>query len=221
MSAKSSTLRGRARPVLWTISLILLCASLFTQTHATPSQPTLKKLDKVGNILENDASQWSCVSDLETGLIWEKKDPTSALHGHDSFIWYQPEQLTSGASRAHPDEAWADSTCYGFDPDDSSSFCNTSAYTDRVNLSNYCGYSDWRLPTADELLSLADPTRQQNNQSPRLDTRFFIFHAPFLFWTNSVNEQDVVLTVFEDDRVFANAERSDTISIRLVRGNSQ
>lgn len=219
---------GLKRLCIWVSSLLLAVVSAFSPAHATLKgtqtdpivtniESPLFKLDATGETLSMEAEQWSCVKDESTGLTWEKRDPTSALHGHDTYIWYQPEQSIAGTDRAHPDLIWADSTCYGFDPDDPSSFCNTSAYAERVNQSNYCGFSDWRLPTATELLTLVDPEREQGNLAPLLDTRFFPFHDPFLYWTNTLNGDDVVLTIFADNKVFENSERSDTSLIRLVR----
>ena len=150
-------------------------------------------------MLSLKAQQWSCVKDQQTGLFWQKHDPSSALHGHDTFTWYQPEQVNSGSQRAHPDLDWADTTCFGFNPNDTSSFCNSSAYAERVNQSNYCGYSDWRLPTSEELLTLVDSTRVQQDIRPRLDTRFFPFNDAILFWTSTINNDDVVVTIFRDD----------------------
>ncbi|CAK8712687.1 hypothetical protein GKODMF_04265 [Candidatus Electrothrix gigas] len=38
--------------------------------------------------------------------------------------------------------------CYGYNSDDSSTFCNTEAYVNRVNnMAGLCGASDWRMPT--------------------------------------------------------------------------
>lgn len=233
MSANHHHLRGLRRPCIWLLSLLFIIVPTLSPAHAVLENAQsdsdvndinnaqhLLKLGSSGEALDANAQQWSCVKDESTGLTWEKRDPTSALHGHDSFIWYQPEQTIAGVPRAHPDIVWAESTCYGFNPDDPSSFCNTSAYAERVNQSNYCGFSDWRLPNVTELLSLVDPVRETNNLSPLLDTQFFPFHDPFLYWTDTVNDDGVVLTVFTDNRVFANSERSDSISIRLVRGHS-
>lgn len=221
MTAHYHPFRHRKCCAVWLPKLLFLIITVSFPAHSatdSPSAPQLSKLGSTGEELDVKAQRWSCVADKRTGLVWEKRDPTTALHGHDTFVWYQPEQTDSGAGRAHPDEAWADSTCYGFNPNDPSTFCNTNAYADRVNQSHYCGYNDWRLPTAKELLSLVDPTRKKKNLSPLIDTEFFPFHDPFLFWTNTVSDEGIVLTVFADDRVMANSERSDSISVRLVRG---
>lgn len=190
-----------------------------SNAETTNNNSNLVKLGTSGEPLNNEALTWSCVADKQTELTWEKRDPTTALHGHDTYIWYQPEQADPGTPRAHPGLDWADSTCFGFNPDDPTTFCNTSAYTERVNQSNYCGYSDWRLPTSTELLTLVEPSRKLQNVSPLIDTRFFPFHKPFLSWTNTIDEKGIVATVFDDDRVFANSKKNDTIMLRLVRGN--
>ena len=220
-------------PTLRVFSLLLIALTISSTAHslandfesnsnsiADKHQSKLVKLGFAGETLENNTKKWSCVADKATGLVWEKRDPTTALHGHDTYIWYQPEQANPGIPRAHPELDWADSTCFGFNPLDASSFCNTSDYAERVNQSNYCGFSDWRLPTANELLTLVDPDRKLRNISPLIDTRFFPFHKPFLFWTSTVDSHGIVATVFSDDRVFANSERSDTIMVRLVRGDN-
>ncbi len=232
MSALYHYLRGGLVPTLRILSLMLITLTITSTAHSSSSdlenystshtethQSKFVKLGSAGEALENNAKKWACVADNVTGLTWEKRDPTTALHGHDTYIWYQPEQAISGSPRAHPELDWADSTCFGFNPDDSTSFCNTSSYAERVNQSNYCGFSDWRLPTANELLTLVDPDRKLRNIKPLIDTRFFPFHQPFLYWTSTVNSDGIVATVFSDDRIFANSERSDTIMVRLVRGN--
>ena len=232
MSANYRHNKGRILSPAWIACLIFVIFSMQSTAYSALNETQDKsvlyantivtkliKLGASGEPVEADAQQWSCVMDLSTGLMWEKRDPTTALHGHDSYIWYQPEHSNPGNQRAHPDFVLGDSTCYGFDANDPASFCNTSAYADRVNQSNYCGYSDWRLPTANELLSLVDDQRKKNKVAPLLDTRFFPFHDPFLYWTNTVNQDDIVVTIFADDKVLENSERSDTISVRLVRGN--
>lgn len=232
MSANYRQYQGRMHHNVWVVSFLLLILlnvpSVYSainnaqdrpETYTSTTSTRLVKLGTSGELIEGDAQQWSCVMDLATGLVWEKRDPTTALHGHDTYVWYQPEHSNPGSERAHPDFVLGDSTCYGFNPDDPTSFCNTSAYAERVNQSNYCGFSDWRLPTANELLTLADEERAKKGIAPLLDTRFFPFHDPFLYWTNTINENGVVVTVFADNKVLENSERTDSISVRLVRGN--
>ena len=232
MSALYHYLRSGLMPTLRILSLLFIALTLYSTAHSsvinsennsdTPVeeyQGNLVKLGSAGETLDSNAKKWPCVADKATGLTWEKRDPTTALHGHDTYNWYQPDQAISGSPRAHPELDWADSTCFGFNADDSTSFCNTSDYAERVNQSNYCGYSDWRLPTATELLTLVDSDRKKRKVSPLIDTRYFPFHQPFLYWTSTVDNNGIVATVFSDDRVFANSERNDTIMIRLVRGN--
>ena len=226
MSALYHCLRGGLVPTLRILSFLFIALTISSTAHSSENnsntetlQSKLVKLSSTGEPLEYSAKNWACVADDATGLTWEKRDPASALQGHDTYIWYQPEQAISGSPRAHPELDWADSTCFGFNPDDETSFCNTGAYAERVNQSNYCGFSDWRLPTATELLTLIDPDRKLRNISPLIDTRFFPFHKPFLYWTSTVDNNGIIATVFSDDRVFANSERSDTIMVRLVRGN--
>lgn len=205
----------------------LTCAycCLFTPATAqtsSESAPQLSKLDSHGEPLPLTAQEWDCVKDEQTGLVWEKKDPSSALHGQDTFIWYQPEQAAlgkeTGVPRANPELFGIDNTCYGYRGNDPASYCNTSAYSNRVNQSQYCGFSDWRLPSAHELLSLVDPQLSGNDYLPSIDTDFFPFARRFAYWTSTLNEVGNVIGVFADEILLDNLERTDYLSVRLVRG---
>ncbi|MCI5116327.1 MAG: DUF1566 domain-containing protein, partial [Candidatus Electrothrix sp. AX1] len=59
--------------------------------------------------------------------------------------------------------------CYGYNSDDSSTFCNTEAYVNRVNTAGLCGANDWRMPTRMELRSLIHYGRY----NPAIDTNYF------------------------------------------------
>lgn len=191
-----------------------------TATSVTTMEKQLFKVDQNGSRLPEESTEWACVEDAGTSLFWQKRDPTSALHGHDSYNWFQPSHKNSGQPRSNPELFGIDATCYGYRADDPSSYCNTDAYLQRVNQTNYCGFSDWRLPMANELLSLVDPTLSGQEYQPAIDLRYFPFNKSFAYWTNTVDEDDAVIAIFNEEQILKNLERTDHLSVRLVRGGS-
>lgn len=196
-------------------------------TH-TKSDSTLKvtavgkqffKIGQNSERLSDDSQIWSCVEDADTSLFWQKRDPTSALHGHDSYNWFQPGHDIPGEPRSNPDLFGIDATCFGYRADDPNSYCNTDAYIRRINQSNYCGYSDWRLPTVNELLSLVDPSLSDRQNQSAIDLNFFPFNQSFAYWTDSVDEKSAVIAIFNEEKILKNLERTDHLSVRLVRGS--
>lgn len=90
-----------------------------------------------GNQIEG--TQWSCVRDNVTGLIWEIKQSgvQSAQH---SFSWYSEAPSENDGFSGD----YGQNTC-------GLSQCNTTAYIDYMNSINFCGSRNWRLPTRFEL----------------------------------------------------------------------
>jgi Protein of unknown function (DUF1566)/Bacterial Ig-like domain (group 2) len=90
-----------------------------------------------------------CVKDNITGLVWEGKPTTGARAASNTYTNY--------------DNVNADQV-YDFDTDIVSkptaaqinASTNTVGYRDSVNAAALCGYTDWRLPTANELQTLVD-----------------------------------------------------------------
>lgn len=119
---------------------------------------------------EIDGTQWSCVRDNHTGLIWEVKtnDPND-LHFRDhTYTWYDPASPDGGTGT--PDGG----ICNG-------SACDTSSYVQAVNEQGLCGASDWRMPGwQTELFGLTDFSRSQ----PAIDTDYFPNTASADFWTS-------------------------------------
>lgn len=185
----------------------------------SPKPKQLFKVDQNGERLPIDSQTWECVEDEDTNLFWQKRDPTSALHGHDSYNWYQPSHDNPGQALTNPDLFGIDASCYGYSTDDPGSYCNTDAFINRVNQTNYCGYSDWRLPTAKELLSLVDPSLSGRPYQSAIDLRYFPFKKQFAYWTDTVNADDIVITIINDEKLLENSERNDRLLLRLVRGH--
>ncbi|MCI5134790.1 MAG: DUF1566 domain-containing protein [Candidatus Electrothrix sp. AW2] len=145
------------------------------------------KLDSNGEPLPDQTvdyatTPWACVKDNVTGLIWEVKTDDDGLHDKDdTYNWYNTNPATNGGAVGSGDDKdntypWYSGSaddggdiCYGYNSDDSSTFCNTEAYVNRVNTAGLCGANDWRMPTRMELRSLIHYGRY----NPAIDTNYF------------------------------------------------
>jgi len=120
------------------------------------------KLDSNGNDLAANEPTWSCVRDNVTGLVWEIKTNDGGLRDRDNtFGWYNPDSSTNGGNAGNISGG---GICTG------GISCNTSAYVAAVNATGLCGVNDWRMPTAEELLSLRD---YGSLTPPGIDTTYF------------------------------------------------
>ncbi|HMT92589.1 DUF1566 domain-containing protein [uncultured Thiothrix sp.] len=144
------------------------------------------KLDAAGLALSSSVSQWSCVKDNVTGLVWELKTDDGGLHDKDdTYVWYESDpRLGNGGLPGYEkatdyDTSRNDQTCSGFSMGNNASYCNTKAFVNRVNQATYCGANNWRLPTREELNSLVD-----YQASPRIDINFFPNTIDSYYWTS-------------------------------------
>lgn len=123
-----------------------------------------RKLDGKGKPLPDNAPQWDCVEDLNTGLIWEKKldDPDSPRDLHRAFAWE--------FGNYHPTQEELDYACPSGE-----AVCTTEQYRQWLNSQQLCGIGHWRLPHAQELMSLQHygSLNQQDGQIATLDVRYF------------------------------------------------
>jgi hypothetical protein len=186
------------------------------------------KLDTNGDDLPASELEWSCVKDNVTGLIWEVKTTDDGLHNKaDTFTWYNTDYNVNGGYSGR--DYFTNAVCEGFiDIDDSEGLCNTEAFTARVNDTQLCGYSDWRLPTVKELAGIVN--KGKNN--PAIDTDYFpstVSGDYSIYWTSN---PDVVFIPSSEDigvtqkfwaiRFDTGADLTTTIkpySVRLVRSN--
>lgn len=146
------------------------------------------RLDEDGTEADASASDWACAKDNITGLVWEVKLRTNGeevvgndgLHdADDSFTWYSTD-TDSNAGTSGDDNSALDS-CYGYDASDATSYCNTSAFIERVNEEEYCGLSNWRLPTRRELNSIVN----YDIVEPAIDLGVFQYTPSEVFWSAS------------------------------------
>lgn len=103
-----------------------------------------------------------CVQDNVTGLIWERKhlgNGNEINSTTDRYYWYNSNPETNagnaGAKTATTNDG--DTPCEFYDEEDETTWCNTENYIKRMNEygeSGFCGLSNWRLPTVEELSGL-------------------------------------------------------------------
>ncbi|MCK5725700.1 MAG: DUF1566 domain-containing protein [Thiotrichaceae bacterium] len=141
------------------------------------------KLDATGADLPVIAADWSCIRDNVSGLIWEKKSVAGLHTANDQYAYYNPSRFYPGYEQPEDGiegfaagdflmEELNNNVCDGYDSADSSTFCNTTAYTQRVNDEAYCGISNWRLPDREEMRSIADLFTMSYGVV-NIDTNFF------------------------------------------------
>lgn len=155
--------------LLGSIALVVGCGGLATSNRSDPDEmdetdgespedhgPPAVETGVGGSVVVSPATggaptqepmpSGDCLIDEQTGLMWEVKaeDPADLRYEGFTYSWYQTssEELLRGVE---------DNGACGFPP------CNTEKYVEGVNFLSLCGFSDWRLPKLDELLSLAPP----------------------------------------------------------------
>lgn len=104
------------------------------------------KLGADGEPLPANASNWSCVRDNQTGLVWERKvnNSGSIHHFSHSFTWYNEDDATNGGGAGTENGGICGELID----------CDTSGLVNEVNSNEFCGRTDWSLPSPVELSGL-------------------------------------------------------------------
>ena len=130
------------------------------------------KLDSAGNTLSADATEWACVLDNVTGLIWEVKTTDGGTHDANTlYTWYSEDGVSiDGKTFQGTDD--------GINP-------TTHELIDATNTEQLCGQSNWRLPSATEMLSLRNNSVVGDNFPT--DSAYLPNFQNAHYWTSSVN----------------------------------
>ena len=165
-------------------------------TNAGESDPRSIIIDvysTVGNYRRDE-----CVQDNETGLMWEGKTTTGLRASTNSYTNYDNYYYDPNG------QMYAATNSYGY-----------AAYVNSIGL---CGFTDWRIPSKDELNTLVDIERLD----PAINTDWFPNTVGW-YWTSSpyVGYLEVAYGVYFFHRGYIGGDsagnRSGIYAVRLVR----
>lgn len=164
------------------------------------------KLDSTGSPLPAIASEWDCVKDNVTGLIWEVKTTSGLRSMNNTYSWYETDSSKNGGNAGTQNGG----NCTG-------SACDTTSFVHAVNAQGLCGASDWRIPNVDELLSIID----NGWYNPKIDPTYFPNTPATYAWSSTATafNSDIAWCVsffyLDDDRA---ESKNYNGHVRLVRG---
>ncbi len=160
------------------------------------------KLSSEGEILDFESSNWPCVLDQKTSLVWEVKGEAEGLqYTMNTYTWFDGD--TGRKNNMYSKNCyWGES-------------CNTQSFVDDINEMQLCSYSNWRLPTRDELKTIIN----YYGDDILIDLDFFPNTQKETYWT-SMTAKDNPSLAYEIPFFYGGSivrEKSIDTYIRLVR----
>ena len=160
------------------------------------------KLSNEGEILDFESPNWSCVLDQKTSLVWEVKSETEGLqYTMNTYTWFDGDS-------GRKNNMYSKNCYWGED-------CNTKSFIDDINEAQLCSYSNWRLPTRDELKTIIN----YYGDDILIDLDFFPNTQKKTYWT-SMTAKDNSSLAYEIPFFYGGSivrEKSIDTYIRLVR----
>lgn len=163
-----------------------------TKTHYT-------KLNAKGKTASDKPRAARCVLDNQSGLVWELKTDDDGIHDKDNtYRWGGRGAEQTGAIFF---EDW-------------------NVLLDASNTEKLCGFSDWRVPTIDELKTLV-----VDGANPAIDADAFSLTLAKPYWSASAykNYPEHGQTVNFETGVsyYYNGFRGDRLLLRLVHSKAK
>lgn len=160
---------------------------------------------------ESMGTQWACVKDNTTGLIWEVKhpEPSHPRYALSTYNWYSADSAQNAGISGTRDLGECNA-----------GLCDSEGYVDYLNSIALCGYSDWRMPSVSEFYSIGHKGRED----PAIDTSYFPNTLDALrYWTGvSVAETpQVAWYMYFSDASISFTHKDNTSFLRLVRAEQE
>ena len=175
------------------------------------------KIDKNGMELTDSARKWSCVKDKKTGLIWEVKTTDGGIHDKtkqyrwggitvkklgQSCIYYNywaHKKQICGPANSHPQY-----------------YSDWNPLVNGSNNEKLCGYTNWKTPNQEELLSLVDNSARTIDRKNFPNTNMYVG----LYWTSQPfpNKPTAQAVAMHNGNSFDYKKRS-VWALRLVSKN--
>jgi hypothetical protein len=176
----------------------------------------------VSATLSNDPTYptgWACTRDNITALTWEVKTADGGLRDMNwTYTWYNSDGSTNAGNAGTPDTGAG----VGSDNCLNTSRCDTEKFVADVNAApGLCGFTDWRMPTRRELLTLVHAGAPNPGiANPSIDATYFPNTIGYLFWSGSSQVRDPTAAwyVFFGSGDTWVAWKSSGNYVRLVRG---
>ena len=168
--------------------------------------PFYTKLGQDGMELNDTATQedgWIMIRDNVTGLIWEIKTDDDSIHDKDNtFAWCDTNPETNGGDPG---------TC-GDGPD-------TEDLISTMNENEYGGFSDWRMPTRNELRTIID----YDAYNPAVNTDYFPNTVTSYYWSANTlaegNGSGAWIMSFISGKGSIYSSKSNSFYVRAVRNH--
>ncbi|MCX8521324.1 MAG: DUF1566 domain-containing protein, partial [Rhodoferax sp.] len=161
-----------------------------------------------------------CVRDNGTGLIWEGKPASGDRAATNTYTNYDnPDFAQKAIDLNDPFLGYVKPTV-----EEVNAATNSIGYRNAVNASRLCGFTDWRIPTVDELSGIKDANQAAD---PLIDSMWFPNTQSTTYWTstvsttganNYVHNNAARMVFFYTGYIWGNAdERKSPRAVRLVR----
>ena len=153
------------------ISLVFLSLSLGAQAQ-------LYKVSERGDILQPTATEFACVLDDQSKLLWEVKSIDQGLqHQHNTYTWFDGQTgVEDGQYSRHCH--WGEA-------------CNTQRYVTALNQAKLCHQGNWRLPSEHELKTLVN----YGDTHLLIDLNFFPQTQAASYWSADEVDAEVAVDV--------------------------